>query len=622
MRLKSIEIANFKAFGKEFQTIPIKPITLVFGANSAGKSSILHSLLWLNHAESRGETDVFRPALARESANLGGFDSCLNRNSGVHRLRLALTIEKSAQNSDVPSWHDDISQFKLVFTCARTRKDEPPVFTDGDLFAGNDRLLTIRKRPSSVPRGGHNVKFEWDHPALPFRSVLTDEQKEHLERWSEFLAGYELGGLAFFPTKLFLEKEDVDRLAQTDTFLKTFYRFLAHELPALVDEVFDTISRTAQEIVYLPPLREIPDRDINLRGCQIPGWRWLSKKADLCESTNVTLASIGIDHQVRIRTMMPTGTTTESIMRILAFAETGKEWGGLSYAVENARTIWESYEYSDYKRWLDQHPAHFDKMVDYWYDIIRDPVNDYLSDYFEEFPDANADEPVPDWWIKEKSKRLAESLLDDWSNMVDAVWKDEAARLFIAEDQKVRDTIVNALKETGLDETPILEQDHLQLRLHDPKRDVWVALQDVGVGTSQVLPIILEALAQQNQLIAIEQPELHLHPALQAKLGDVFIESALGENNKNTFLLETHSEHLILRILRRIRETTERDFSDWSEELKKACPDGIKPDDVAVLYVQQGQDGAEVIEMPVTADGDFSRPWPGGFFAERDDELF
>jgi AAA15 family ATPase/GTPase len=76
MRLKSIGISNFKAFGKEFQTIPIKPITLVFGPNSAGKSSLLHSLLWLNHAESRGETDVFNPTLAGKAANLAACRTC------------------------------------------------------------------------------------------------------------------------------------------------------------------------------------------------------------------------------------------------------------------------------------------------------------------------------------------------------------------------------------------------------------------------------------------------------------------------------------------------------------------------------------------------------------------
>jgi uncharacterized protein YllA (UPF0747 family) len=133
--------------------------------------------------------------------------------------------------------------------------------------------------------------------------------------------------------------------------------------------------------------------------------------------------------------------------------------------------------------------------------------------------------------------------------------------------------------------------------------------------------VLINSFASTNQLIAIEQPEIHIHPRLQAELGDVFIESALGEN-KNTFLLETHSEHLILRILRRIRETTEGEMDDWPEVLRKACPNGIRPEDVAVLYVEPGEDGAKVIELPVTPDGDFAKPWPGGFFAERDDELF
>jgi len=93
----------------------------------------------------------------------------------------------------------------------------------------------------------------------------------------------------------------------------------------------------------------------------------------------------------------------------------------------------------------------------------------------------------------------------------------------------------------------------------------------------------------------------------------VFIESALGER-KNTFILETHSEHLILRILRRIRETSAGEL-----------PDGltpITPDRVAVLYVQPGKIGAEVVHIPVNADGEFDRPWPEGFFAERARELF
>jgi hypothetical protein len=83
------------------------------------------------------------------------------------------------------------------------------------------------------------------------------------------------------------------------------------------------------------------------------------------------------------------------------------------------------------------------------------------------------------------------------------------------------------------------------LRVIDKETGVSASIRDVGFGVSQVLPIIVQSLLSQNKTLLIEQPETHLHPALQAELGDLFIKSALGEQ-KNTFVLETHSEHLKL----------------------------------------------------------------------------
>jgi len=185
--------------------------------------------------------------------------------------------------------------------------------------------------------------------------------------------------------------------------------------------------------------------------------------------------------------------------------------------------------------------------------------------------------------------------------------EDEVTLLKLVSPEKLYEIATRGISEEGLFEK--LEE----LVMVDKKTNTMVSHRDVGIGISQVIPVLVSAYASKNKFIAIEQPEIHLHPALQADLGDVFIQSALGEN-QNHFLIETHSEHLLLRILRRIRETAEGTLP------KDVVP--IKPEHVSVLYVDSGKKGAEVIHIPVNEEGEFDRPWPKGFFAERAKELF
>ena len=84
-------------------------------------------------------------------------------------------------------------------------------------------------------------------------------------------------------------------------------------------------------------------------------------------------------------------------------------------------------------------------------------------------------------------------------------------------------------------------------------------LTNVGVGVSQVLPIVVMALlAGRGSLLIFEQPELHLHPKVQARLGDFFL--AMSQLGKQC-VVETHSEYLIERFRRRIAEDDEDQFS-------------------------------------------------------------
>lgn len=143
---------------------------------------------------------------------------------------------------------------------------------------------------------------------------------------------------------------------------------------------------------------------------------------------------------------------------------------------------------------------------------------------------------------------------------------------------------------------------------------------EVGSGLGYILPVLVAIWDDSEwgysyliNRIIIQQPELHLHPALQSSLGDVFI-NASNTVSPNELVIETHSEHLLMRILRRIRESADG-----------RCPEGYKlsADDVSVLYFNPSPEGStRVTRLRIDDDGRFIDPWPRGFFDDNLGDLF
>lgn len=129
-------------------------------------------------------------------------------------------------------------------------------------------------------------------------------------------------------------------------------------------------------------------------------------------------------------------------------------------------------------------------------------------------------------------------------------------------------------------------------------------LGEVGFGVSQLLPILGECVSRKKALICIQQPEEHLHPRLQAELGEALARIAKDSDLDNQLIVESHSETLILRVMRLVRERV------------------LTPQDVAVIYVQSTDAGSEAFELRLDDDGNFLDPWPGGFFEEGFRERF
>jgi predicted ATPase len=144
--------------------------------------------------------------------------------------------------------------------------------------------------------------------------------------------------------------------------------------------------------------------------------------------------------------------------------------------------------------------------------------------------------------------------------------------------------------------------------------NVELSPSEVGVGLSQVLPLVVAAHSVKSGIVSIEQPELHIHPAFQVELGDLFTQLEVPKSRRPMFLIETHSEHLMLRLLRRIRETTDG-------ELEKNVS-SVKPEDISVIYLETGEAGIKTSRIEIDESGEFIQRWPNGFFAERSEELF
>jgi hypothetical protein len=145
-----------------------------------------------------------------------------------------------------------------------------------------------------------------------------------------------------------------------------------------------------------------------------------------------------------------------------------------------------------------------------------------------------------------------------------------------------------------------------EIGLLDVNRNVLVAPCDVGVGISQMIPVVVSCLMNPKGLVAIEQPELHIHPAIQVGMGDLFIEATQGPQPaigaERTLLVETHSEHITLRLLRRIRENTNNEVPPGFK--------GLTVDDITVIYVEPTEAGPKFKVITTDKEGDWVDRWP------------
>ena len=553
--LNSIKIGNFKAFA-EPQSIPIRPLTLIYGANSSGKSSILHSLILARHAQESGNLDVHRTNIGGEAVDLGGFRQFVHRRDASLRVNWTMELGTGIYSGYLADLHLPLTNLSVSFSVgiALDDRDDPlpdalPEIHSYEVFADKQSLMRMSRRSD-----GKLQLDRLNHEHQVFREILSE-----LARFSNFDT----------PTTSDFDKLDdliaevvpeivasggrflPQRLEESEVFYSDVERHLFHHdlgfrneefadairpnvhiaIDTLLSGITNTIYEELSRLKYLGPLRSYPPRSLVFSQHHDPNW-----------------------------------------------------YSGGGYAWDVVRSNSQVRELVN--EWLSA-PNRLQTPYEL---VVRDlvAIDDLDKPLLSGLEEVELDvEPLyDDYRAPNPSPTGAVTVIQDA--------EVEAARLC----DHVRSSEIDKLSE---------------LIMIDQRSNTIVSHRDIGIGVSQVLPVLVGAYAAQNQIIAIEQPEIHLHPALQADLGDVFIQSALGDS-KNRFLIETHSEHLLLRIMRRMRQTHD-------EELPDGVPK-VTPKDVCILFVQPIGSSSVTCHMELDDEGRLLDEWPGGFFEEGFRERF
>lgn len=567
--LTALRLGNFKAFA-ETQTIPIRPLTLIFGANSSGKSSLIHGLLFARHALETGELDTFRTVVGGESVDLGGFKQYIHRREAERRVEWGATL----QVAEMPK------QYRESFSPARTLEINLTIGYISDLTSDSGQLMLFPDMPTPKLKQGLIALISYEiraDDALLLRMFRRSDGTLRIDRlesqhpvFREFIGGI-------------LELRTTTSLTPND------YETVDAAITALLSEIHIRVERMLPSQILLPTTDRRPNESLPMpisKGSR-NGELGLAVKVYLPRELDRMLRGLNETLTANLSRLRYLGPLRSYPPRSFALAQHyDPNWyagGGYAWdVVQRNTTVREAVN-----AWLGA-----DRLKTRYQLIVRDMVS------VDQLDDA----------IYSGLENVNSGLATDYEERKEFDEHIEQGPPQIHELEEATEIVSQAIRYADIDRVQ-------QLIMVDRRTATIVSHRDIGIGISQVLPVLVTAYGSENSLLAIEQPEIHLHPALQADLGDVFIESALG-TRRNTFVLETHSEHLILRIMRRMRDT-----------VRGTLPEGmpaVRPEDVAILYVQPRDDSSAsvVFELTLDEDGELRDEWPGGFFEEGFHERF
>jgi hypothetical protein len=563
--LTSLQIENFKGVAAR-QRIEFAPLTLLFGANSAGKSSILQALLYLHELIERGAADVDRTELGGNILELGGFARLVHKHDTERAIVLRAEFAtpgglerfgRDLTDFPFPDLDDEVESawLELTIRFITTAIFRGPIVERAVFGVNGDSEPLVWLEVGATLREGEplHARVNMGHPLLA--DTLGERQRTLVPHWAhaDVTDSWEQIAIPEEALRRSLEAEGGGYgggsgasagLGDGSGFgdgrsLPVFAlaRGRASALPAVGEPLrvvaAGDIEGDKEELVSLglKPSSDETKRQIAELEASIA----LRERAVREVRTFLEMVVIGTTSQLAsflrdaqyigpLRTIPPRGFLYERAGRITSWADGLAAWDLL---LADRLTLVERTN-----AWLRKLGAGCQVVVQQLFDGGADA---------EELSDGHVDKTV---------RRL---LLD-----------------------------------TGAGS--------------------FVLPSEVGAGISQLIPVVVAAIEGRGGLTLVEQPEIHVHPAVQVGLGDLLLDGARREGQRRITLVETHSEHLLLRVMRRMRETHDG-----------TVPEGVRPvapADVSVVLVEKDGERSITRKMPLNERGELVKAWPGGFFEE------
>jgi hypothetical protein len=548
--IKSLSLKNFKGFSEEVR-IELRPITLLFGANSAGKSSVLQALQLVREILERGDANIDRTRQGGESVDLGGFRNFVhNRDLG---RAVSVRVEMALGDESIPEFFEDAIE---------DRSD-----VDAEVWRFQSTLNAFRRQVQTV---SVELTLSWSR----FRNEAV-------------VSGYCVAFDDMWCARVQTDATGKQPMLQLNMCHPAFLTDssdgdanLFHEMAAWVRPGQPTSSFRVDMGL---PLEEVADLDLE----QTPN-------SVLPPILSVVWASYAESPGAGFAGWLQSFRGGLPRLDKPVLVPAGKP--------DSAKNIFVIQEFSAFMSWLLIGPAQLllDQLRKSRYvgPLRRIPPRDF--DVALSKNEAAWSDGMAAWQVLLSGPETLVASCGDWMR--------DPQRL--ATGYGLQRSVVREFDVSGIEPMP-LGGERRRIALVDASGQRHLP-QDVGVGISQVLPVVVAAQDTTASLVTIEQPELHIHPAIQVGLGDLFVDGA--KRHGLSFLVETHSEHLVMRLQRRLRE-----------QMTGEAPPGIEPldaDDVSFVYLGRDQSGCvTATHIGLTPYGKFDSPWPNGFFAERTAEV-